>query len=35
MTRGRLTLPPGYSANELRAFKDALAERLIRVAHPQ
>lgn len=28
-------LPPGYSADELRAFKDSLAERLIRVALPQ
>jgi hypothetical protein len=27
-------LPPGYSVDELRAFKDALAERLVREAHP-
>lgn len=27
-------LPPGYSASELRLFKDSLAERLVREAHP-
>lgn len=29
-----IKLPAGYSASELRAFKDSLAERLIRAAHP-
>lgn len=28
-------LPPGYEASELRAFKEALAERLIRAALPR
>jgi len=30
-----LKLPAGYAVGELRAFKDSLAERLIRVAHPR
>jgi hypothetical protein len=30
-----LKLPSGYATSELRAFKDLLAERLIRAAHPQ